>query len=147
MTFNENNLEAMRLATSMKNLSSQQLGQVTQSVGKITRFLAMMNTTANPVFIARNFLRAHLVIIPTLPATRSTRFVQRVLILSESESAFFNRQRLGPANQASGILAKLDATLSQRQAIEQQQVSGEGFTDPQQELECLCRLNAANDPY
>jgi hypothetical protein len=58
ITFNENNLEVMRLATSMKNLSSQQFRQVTQPAGKITRFLAMMNTTANPVFIARNFLRA-----------------------------------------------------------------------------------------
>lgn len=57
ITFNEQNQEAMRLAASMKNLSSQELGEVTQMVGNFTRFLATMNTTANPVFVARNFLR------------------------------------------------------------------------------------------
>ncbi len=57
ITFNDKNQEAMRLAASMKNLGADQLGEVTQMVGKITRFLAMMNTTANPVFTARNFLR------------------------------------------------------------------------------------------
>ncbi|HEU4854385.1 MAG TPA: LPD38 domain-containing protein [Nitrosospira sp.] len=57
ITFNEQNQEAMRLAASMKNLSSEQLGEVTQMVGKITRFLATMNTTMNPVFVARNFMR------------------------------------------------------------------------------------------
>lgn len=57
ISFNERNEEGMRLAASMKNLSAQQLGEVTQMVGKVTRFLATMNTTANPVFIARNFMR------------------------------------------------------------------------------------------
>lgn len=57
ITFNAQNQEAMRLAASMKNLSSQELGEVTQLVGRITRFLATMNTTMNPVFVARNFMR------------------------------------------------------------------------------------------
>jgi hypothetical protein len=57
ISFNEKNAEGMRLAASMKNLSSQQLGQVTQMVSRATRFLAAMNTTANPVFVARNFMR------------------------------------------------------------------------------------------
>lgn len=57
ITFTENNPEAMRLAASMKNLASSELGEVTQMVGKFTRFLATMNTTANPVFVARNFMR------------------------------------------------------------------------------------------
>lgn len=57
ITFNERNEQAVRLAVSMKNLSAQQLGEVTQTVGRFTRFLATMSTTANPVFIARNFMR------------------------------------------------------------------------------------------
>lgn len=57
ITFEESNQEAMRLAASMKNMTSQEMGEVTQMVGKFTRFLATMNTTANPVFVARNFLR------------------------------------------------------------------------------------------
>src|SRR5687768_10716393 len=57
ISFTESNLEAMRLAASMKNMASQQLGEVTQMVGRFTRVLATMNTTANPVFVARNFLR------------------------------------------------------------------------------------------
>ena len=57
ITFTESNPEAMRLATSMKNLGAEKLGEVTQMVGKFTRFLATMSTTANPVFIARNFMR------------------------------------------------------------------------------------------
>ena len=57
ITFNTDNLTAMRLAASMKNLNSEQMGEVTQLVGRFTRGLAIMNTTANPVFTARNMLR------------------------------------------------------------------------------------------
>lgn len=57
ITFNDQNPEAMRLVTSMKNLSAGEMGEVTAMVGKFTRFLAQMNTTMNPVFTARNFLR------------------------------------------------------------------------------------------
>lgn len=55
--FNDENPEMVRLAVSLKNMDSQQLGDVTKMVGRFTRFLATMNTTANPVFVARNFLR------------------------------------------------------------------------------------------
>lgn len=57
ITFNEKNPEAVRLAASMKNLSGAELGEVTILIGKFTRFLATMNTSANPVFVARNFMR------------------------------------------------------------------------------------------
>lgn len=57
ITFTESNQEAMRLAASMKNMNTEQMGEVTAMVGKFTRFLAMANTSANPVFTARNFLR------------------------------------------------------------------------------------------
>jgi hypothetical protein len=57
ITFNTENQEAMRLVASMKNMSAGDLGEVTALVGKFTRFLATMNTTMNPVFTARNFLR------------------------------------------------------------------------------------------
>jgi hypothetical protein len=57
ITFNDQNQEAMRLAASMKNMSSEQMGEVTQMVGKFTRWLAQVNTSLNPVFTARNFLR------------------------------------------------------------------------------------------
>ena len=57
ITFDEYNPHAARLAASFKNLSASDLGEVTQMVGTLTRFLATMNTTANPVFLARNFLR------------------------------------------------------------------------------------------
>lgn len=57
ITFNEQNPEAMRMAAAFKNLSSQELGEITKMVGGVTRFLATMNTSANPVFLARNFMR------------------------------------------------------------------------------------------
>ena len=57
ITFSEDNPEALRLAASMKNLSAQDIGEITMMVGKFTRFLATMNTAANPVFVARNFMR------------------------------------------------------------------------------------------
>ncbi|MFA7269949.1 MAG: LPD38 domain-containing protein [Sterolibacterium sp.] len=57
ITFNEKNPEAMRMAAAFKNLSSTDLGEVTLMVGKFTRLLATMNTSANPVFVARNFMR------------------------------------------------------------------------------------------
>lgn len=57
ITFNEDNPEALRLAASMKNLSAQDIGEITAMVGKFTRFVAMMSTAANPVFMPRNFMR------------------------------------------------------------------------------------------
>lgn len=57
IAFNDENPELVRLAASLKNMDAQQLGAVTAMVGRFTRFLATMSTTANPVFIARNFLR------------------------------------------------------------------------------------------
>ena len=57
ITFDDSSPEAVRIAAAMKNLSARELGEVTVLVGKFTRLLATMNTSANPVFVARNFMR------------------------------------------------------------------------------------------
>lgn len=57
VSFNMKNVDAQRMAYAFKNLGGKELGEVTLLVGKFTRFLATMSTSANPVFLARNFLR------------------------------------------------------------------------------------------
>jgi len=55
--FNANDPRALRLAETMKNLESEQLGMVLGMVGSATRWMAAVNTQYNPVFGAWNFLR------------------------------------------------------------------------------------------
>lgn len=55
--FNPSNEEAMRLVKSFKNMDAEQLGIVLGTIGRITRFIAAMNTQYNPVFGAWNFTR------------------------------------------------------------------------------------------
>lgn len=57
LSFNMKDTQAQRMAYAFKNLGGKELGEVTLLVGKFTRFLATMSTSANPVFLARNFLR------------------------------------------------------------------------------------------
>lgn len=57
VSFNTKKVPAQRMAYAFKNLGGKELGEVTIMVGKLTRFLATMSTSANPVFLARNFQR------------------------------------------------------------------------------------------
>lgn len=57
VSFNMKEVPAQRMAYAFKNLGGKELGEVTILVGKFTRFLATMSTSANPVFLARNFMR------------------------------------------------------------------------------------------
>jgi hypothetical protein len=55
--FNPSNDRAKRMAESIKNLDAEQLGEVTQIVGSVTRFIAALSTQYNPIFGAWNFAR------------------------------------------------------------------------------------------
>ena len=55
--FNGNDPRALRMAKTIKNLESEQLGIVLGLVGSVTRWIAAVNTQYNPVFGAWNFLR------------------------------------------------------------------------------------------
>lgn len=55
--FNPSNARAKRMAESVKNLDAEQLGEVTQTIGNVTRFIAAMSTQYNPIFGAWNFAR------------------------------------------------------------------------------------------
>jgi hypothetical protein len=55
--FNGNDPRALRMAETLKNLESEQLGLVLGIVGNATRWIASVNTQYNPVFGAWNFLR------------------------------------------------------------------------------------------
>ena len=55
--FNGNDPRALRMAETLKNLESEQLGMVLGMVGSATRWMAAVNTQYNPVFGAWNFLR------------------------------------------------------------------------------------------
>jgi hypothetical protein len=57
LAFNPKNERAVALAHAMKNLDVVQLGAVTKAVGKVTRILANLATSWNPVFWTTNFVR------------------------------------------------------------------------------------------
>jgi len=57
ITFNEENPTAMRIATSMKNLSSEEINWLFQSLLKLNRILSAVNTSYNPEFIVSNLAR------------------------------------------------------------------------------------------
>ncbi|OPY86054.1 MAG: hypothetical protein A4E71_01778 [Smithella sp. PtaU1.Bin162] len=57
ITFDENNENAMKIASALKNLDGGDSGSVVRVLSKVSRFLAMVNTSLNPEFIISNFLR------------------------------------------------------------------------------------------
>lgn len=57
IVFDESNLNAMRIASAMKNLDAGDIGALTSTLLKVNRYLAMVNTALNPEFIISNFLR------------------------------------------------------------------------------------------
>jgi hypothetical protein len=57
IVFDESNLNAMRIASAMKNLDARNVGSLASTLLKVNRFLAMVNTSLNPEFIISNFLR------------------------------------------------------------------------------------------
>lgn len=57
ITFNERSLQAMRIAHAMKNLGGGDSGPIINTLTRFTRYLALVNTGANPEFIISNFAR------------------------------------------------------------------------------------------
>jgi len=55
--FNPNDPRALRMVESMKNLDTERLGDVINTVGMVTRWFASVNTQYNIVFGGVNFLR------------------------------------------------------------------------------------------
>ena len=57
ITFNEESDVAMRIATSMKNLSSQEINWMFTTMLRLNRILSAINTSYNPEFIVSNLVR------------------------------------------------------------------------------------------
>lgn len=55
--FNKENVDAMRIAKSMKNLSAAETGVLVRAGMRINRFLSMVSTSLNPEFVITNFAR------------------------------------------------------------------------------------------
>jgi hypothetical protein len=55
--FNQDNPNAVRMATSLKSLDTESLGSVMSIVAKGTRWFANVNTQYNPIFAAVNLIR------------------------------------------------------------------------------------------
>lgn len=55
--FNTQNTHAARIVFAMKNLGAQESGVLVNQLGKLNRWLAMVNTSLNPEFTVVNFLR------------------------------------------------------------------------------------------
>ncbi|HDK16970.1 MAG TPA: hypothetical protein ENG75_03390 [Nitrospirae bacterium] len=57
ITFNTDNDYGLRIARSMKNLGADKNGVLVSSLSKVTRWLALVNTGANPEFVISNLFR------------------------------------------------------------------------------------------
>lgn len=55
--FNEKNERAARMAAALKNMDMDSMGEILGTLGKITRYVASINTQYNPVFGVTNFFR------------------------------------------------------------------------------------------
>lgn len=55
--FNDQEPRAMRMVESLKNLDADQLGEILGGIGKVTRYIASVNTQYNPVFGVVNLMR------------------------------------------------------------------------------------------
>lgn len=57
ITFNNQSPVAMRIAHAMNNLGATESGPIVNTLSKLTRWLAIVNTGANPEFVISNFAR------------------------------------------------------------------------------------------
>lgn len=57
ITFNEENVHAQRIVRSLKNLGATDMSAFISILSRVNRFLAIVNTSANPEFIISNFAR------------------------------------------------------------------------------------------
>lgn len=57
ITFNENNVHAQRIVRSLKNLGAADMNAFVKTLSTVNRWLAIVNTSANPEFIISNFAR------------------------------------------------------------------------------------------
>lgn len=57
ITFNKYNDQAMKMAYALKNLGAEHSGTIANVLSRVTRYLAVINTGANPEFIISNFVR------------------------------------------------------------------------------------------
>jgi hypothetical protein len=57
ITFDKSDLDGMKILSAMKNLDAADMGGITRAVAKISRWLAIVNTSLNPEFIISNFAR------------------------------------------------------------------------------------------
>jgi hypothetical protein len=57
VVFNKHNARAVRMASSMKNLTAPELGVVIGAAAKVTRYFAAINTQYNPIFGVVNIVR------------------------------------------------------------------------------------------
>ena len=57
VTFNEQNVQSQRIVRAMKNLGADSSSAVVNILSTINRYLAIINTSANPEFIFSNFTR------------------------------------------------------------------------------------------
>ena len=57
ITFNKDNVHAQRIVRSMKNLGAADMSAVIKTLSTVNRWLAIVNTSANPEFIISNFAR------------------------------------------------------------------------------------------
>ncbi len=57
ITLNEQNVHAQRIAKAMKNLGGDSSSAIINAMSTVNRYLAIMNTSANPEFLISNFFR------------------------------------------------------------------------------------------
>lgn len=79
ITFNDRNYEALRIARAMKNLAADHAGAFVNALTRMNRFLAIVNTGANPEFIISNFARDLQTAGYNLSSTEADRLKWRII--------------------------------------------------------------------
>ena len=79
ITFNENNEAAMRIASSMKNLSAQEINVMLRGLLALNRILSAVNTSFNPEFIVSNLARDLQTAMINLNATDANKMKMAIL--------------------------------------------------------------------
>lgn len=96
--FSEKNTHARRIVFAMKNLGAQESGILINQLGKINRWLAMVNTSLNPEFTVTNFMRDVQTAVYNLTATEADKM--KLAILKDIGKAWrgINSAVLGKGN-------------------------------------------------
>jgi hypothetical protein len=144
VTFNERNERAMEFARALKNLDAADVGAITETVGKGTRYLAQWVTARNPFFWATNFARDLQGVAFNLQSTPLKGQSVRVMARIPQALAGVTKSKLGKGGKYAKLAEEFKAAGGQTGFMQSYENSLERMTEIQKEVDRLGRK--AYDP-